>query len=253
VAITYIFKLSLVLHKKDQFIHGVPDLLEFQTDIPAPRPAYHAHTPLIIESSPNFRRMSSHSLRDRAPDLPRGPTPKQKFTEQEDLVIMEMANRMPIPDWGLIARQLRGRSARQCRERWRMYLRPLINTGPWTPEEDDILEREFAEQGPKWAGIALFLPGRTEIHLKNRWSKLSRERGKSRKKQPVKHDREIAQPKGNRPQLPPISQLCAESNLWIGASAGILPPGDWVARERAIINHAVIDLLGTDMSSRSTE
>jgi hypothetical protein len=122
-----------------------------------------------------------------------------------------MIARTPIPDWHAIADSLPTRSARQCRERWRSYLLPAINPEPWTLEEDAILDREFDNLGPKWSAIALFLPGRTEVHVKNRWSKLCRDRSKSaakRKNQRNPH-------KERRPivKLPSISELCAESSI----------------------------------------
>jgi hypothetical protein len=140
-----------------------------------------------------------------------------------------MLNRMPNPDWRLVADYVQTRSPRQCRERWRMYLHPVVNTGPWTDEEDIILEREHGLLGPQWAAIALFLPGRSEVHVKNRWSKLSRERGKSPRRK-TKTDTARQPPKQTRPQLPSISQLCPDSSLWSGlrqSEFGLEDVGSW--------------------------
>ncbi len=45
------------------------------------------------------------------------------------------------------------RTPKQCRERWLNYLKPTINHGPWTQEEDDILIRQHAVMGNSWAQL----------------------------------------------------------------------------------------------------
>lgn len=129
---------------------------------------------------------------------------KRKFTEDEDRQIIELVNSMPRPDWRRVADALVTRSARQCRERWRSYLQPDLTAGPWTPDEDEMLKREHSNLGPKWAAIALFLPGRSEIQVKNRWLKLTRHpRRRRQRTAPTIRPEPKAQP----PRLPPIAQL----------------------------------------------
>jgi hypothetical protein len=67
-----------------------------------------------------------------------------------------------------------GRNPRQCRERWQHYLNPTVSSKPFTAEEDALLNRKFAEFGPRWKQIAACLEGRTDITIKNRWILLSR-------------------------------------------------------------------------------
>jgi hypothetical protein len=100
--------------------------------------------------------------------------PKKKFTNAEDSQILELIDRFGGADWDAIARVVQGRTARQCRERWRHYLKPMIKNTPWTAEEDQILIREFANLGAKWSALALFLPGRTDVNVKNRWIRLTK-------------------------------------------------------------------------------
>jgi hypothetical protein len=99
-----------------------------------------------------------------------------------------------------------------------MYLHPFVSTTPWTAQEDDILMTEYRTLGAKWAAIALFLPGRTEVHVKNRWSKLDRDRAKSRAATAKEARAESARkgPKQGRLQFAPISELCPGSGLWAG-------------------------------------
>jgi hypothetical protein len=76
--------------------------------------------------------------------------------------------------WAAVADSLVSRSARQCRERWKHYLAPGINNGPWAPHEDVILREQFGIFGPKWSAIREALPGRTDVAAKNRWALLSK-------------------------------------------------------------------------------
>jgi hypothetical protein len=99
---------------------------------------------------------------------------KRKFTREEDQVIRAMVSETDTPSWSVISRAMLGRTARQCRERWRHYLQPEISGEPWTAEEDQRLREQFEANGPKWSIIATKFRGRTEVNIKNRWSILKR-------------------------------------------------------------------------------
>lgn len=72
-------------------------------------------------------------------------------------------------DWAVLGRQLGGRSARQCRERWVNYLAPTIRNEPWTEDEDRLLVEKINELGHSWTTICHFFNGRSENDVKNRW------------------------------------------------------------------------------------
>jgi hypothetical protein len=126
-----------------------------------------------------------------------GSRAKCRFTDAEDRAIIEMFEAMGIREWAVISRRLGTRTPRQCRERWRHYLRPVIAAAPWTPEEDELLRHEFMRCGPRWAQISALFSVRTEVNLKNRWTTLTREQTRPSRKPPPHL----------RPQFPPISAL----------------------------------------------
>lgn len=99
---------------------------------------------------------------------------KRKFSQEEDNFILKMVSENGLHYWKQIADQLGTRTPRQCRERWKHYLSPGIESGPWTPEEDLILQTKYHELGPKWSIIRESLPGRTDVNIKNRYALISR-------------------------------------------------------------------------------
>jgi hypothetical protein len=76
--------------------------------------------------------------------------------------------------WETIARLIPGRTARQCRERWQLYLCPSVNRGPWTPEEDRLLLDKYLELGPRWTVLCQFFENRSFNNVKNRWNSVIR-------------------------------------------------------------------------------
>jgi hypothetical protein len=101
-------------------------------------------------------------------------THKIRFTTDEDIALAELVAKYGEGDWLTIARHMRNRSVRQCRERWYNYLTPSVSNGPWSSEDDALLLEKCREFGSKWKMLTGFFPGKTDINIKNHYMTLTR-------------------------------------------------------------------------------
>ena len=105
------------------------------------------------------------------PQLQKPKQKRQRFTDEDDRIIVEAVGQQQFPDWNEIAKKIPGKSNRQCRERFQHYLAPTLSQEPWTPEEDQIIRNLYERHGPDWARMAQALQGRRSNNtIKNRWN-----------------------------------------------------------------------------------
>ena len=103
------------------------------------------------------------------------------FTKEEDNKLKELVQLYScIEDkskWYFIANQIPDRSARQCRERFQLFLCDGIRRKEkWTKEEDDLLLSKYSIIGPHWKSMEKFFVGRTSYAIKNRYISLNRQK-----------------------------------------------------------------------------
>eukprot|EP00941_MAST-03F_sp_MAST-3F-sp1_P004529 g4529.t1 len=100
---------------------------------------------------------------------------KGHWGPHEDQLLLKLIHlNQENPNWGTIASQIKGRTPKQCRERWFNHLDPRVKKGEWTAEEDEVIWKQHQLMGNRWSAISKLLPGRTENAVKIRWKSLDR-------------------------------------------------------------------------------
>lgn len=97
------------------------------------------------------------------------------WTKDDDSRLSDIMKKYKNPrDWEPIAKEHgRGKSAKECHERWIRYLKPGVRKGQWTDQEDAIVieavttstEQPFT----RWSDLAQQLPGRVGKQIRDRW------------------------------------------------------------------------------------
>jgi hypothetical protein len=98
------------------------------------------------------------------------------FKWDEDEQIRQLVAQHGDENWYLVAQEVPGRSARQCKERWDNYLSPRIVNGPWSKAEDELLLTKIQEMGHQWKALESWFPAHSSVNIKNRWRQIRKER-----------------------------------------------------------------------------
>ncbi len=98
-------------------------------------------------------------------------TSANKWTEQEDELLIQQVEKHSSKNWKTIALGLPGRSDIQCLHRWTKVLNPAIVKGRWTQKEDKaILHLVSSIHGErKWAKVAAQIKGRNSKQCRERY------------------------------------------------------------------------------------
>ena len=96
---------------------------------------------------------------------------RRHWQAEEDAFLEQAVHEQGTKRWSAVADLVPGKSARQCRERWKHFLDPTISKAEFTENEDHVIFKN-AQRGYGWSKIASLLTGRTDQCVKNRWHKL---------------------------------------------------------------------------------
>ncbi|KAL2481550.1 Transcription factor AS1 [Abeliophyllum distichum] len=114
---------------------------------------------------------------------------RQRWRPEEDYVLRAYVKQYGPREWQLVSERMNkplNRDAKSCLERWKNYLKPGIEKGSLTEEEQHLVIYLQANHGNKWKKIAAEVPGRTAKRIGKWWEvKQQREQKENRIINPI--------------------------------------------------------------------
>ncbi|KAL6635408.1 hypothetical protein ACP70R_028079 [Stipagrostis hirtigluma subsp. patula] len=94
------------------------------------------------------------------------------WTLDEDARLERLATEHGSRRWRRVAARMPGRSAGQCRDRWRHHLARDVYHRPFTARDDDELWRLYLRHSGRWSDISQAVHCRTSRAMRRRWKEL---------------------------------------------------------------------------------
>lgn len=156
-------KLIAMLQQQFQFLMPISTIVPYQGQMyayPVQQPAQ------ISVNSASFKNIRQ----------PKNVPVKGTWSFEEDEALRKAVSGSQPILWDDVAKQVKGRTPKQCRERWLYRLHPELKKTPFEKWEDELIYEQKKKIGNRWTQIAMQLPGRTSCSVKNRWYTVLRNR-----------------------------------------------------------------------------
>jgi len=130
------------------------------------------HQPMLRRPPPAVYIMSSANANT---EVKKRGTGVFSWTKDDDNRLAEVMKKYKNPrDWEPIAKEHgRGKSAKECHDRWIRYLKPGVRKGQWQDHEDAIVVEAVTTSSEqpftRWSDLANRLPGRVGKQIRDRW------------------------------------------------------------------------------------
>lgn len=96
------------------------------------------------------------------------PKPKNKFTPEEDELLLSLAVKYKGKKWKEVSSHFANKSYIQCFSRYKR-IRPGIKRGAWSPDEDRKIYAAVLKYGRAWAKIAKIIKTRNGKQVRDRY------------------------------------------------------------------------------------
>lgn len=125
---------------------------------------YNGYVPAYIQPIQPMYIPVQQDVSEKKPYCVKGP-----WSIEEDECLRRAVSMSSPVLWDVVAKSVRGRTPKQCRERWMYRLQPELKKTHFEKWEDELIFEQKKKIGNRWTQIALQLPGRTSCSVKNRW------------------------------------------------------------------------------------